>query len=134
MPNIAAFVLALIILVVIFELLRRKMLREKYAVLWLTVGLATLVLAAFPKLLELVANLLHVQIPSNLLFALSIILALGVCLHLSWEISIVESEIRTLAEESAIQRAHVARLESRVEALSAAIQPSPPDISPGDGR
>jgi len=134
MPNIAAFVLALIILVVIFELLRRKILREKYAVLWLVVGLATLVLAAFPKLLDLVASLLGVQVPSNLLFALSIILALGVCLHLSWEISIVESEIRDLAEESAIQRAHVARLESRVEALSAAIQSSSPDTSPGDGR
>lgn len=134
MPNIAAFVLAVIILVVIFELLRRKILREKYAVLWLVVGLATLVLAAFPRLLDLVAGILRVQVPSNLLFALSIILALGVCLHLSWEISIVESEIRDLAEESAIQRAHVARLESRIDALSATIQSSSPDSSPVDER
>lgn len=134
MPIVAALLLALIILVVIFELLRRKVLREKYAVLWLVVGVATLVLAAFPGLLDLVANALHVQVPSNLLFALSIILALGVCLHLSWEISIVESEIRTLAEESAIQRAHITRLENRVDALSATTQASSPDAAPGDAH
>jgi hypothetical protein len=111
-----AFVLALLIVVVIFEMLRRKVLREKYAALWLVVGLATLVLAAFPQLLAGVAQTLGVQVPSNLLFALSILLALGVCLHLSWEISVVEDETRVLAEESAILRADLARLEARLDA------------------
>ncbi|MET4093479.1 DUF2304 domain-containing protein [Arthrobacter sp. UYCu712] len=111
-----AFVLALLIVVVIFEMLRRKVLREKYAALWLVVGLATLVLAAFPQLLAGIAKSLGVQVPSNLLFALSILLALGVCLHLSWEISVVEDETRVLAEESAILRADLERLEARLDA------------------
>lgn len=111
-----AFVLALLIVVVIFEMLRRKVLREKYAALWLVVGLATLVLAAFPQLLAGIAKALGVQVPSNLLFALSILLALGVCLHLSWEISVVEDETRVLAEESAILRADLERLEARLDA------------------
>ncbi|WP_427018626.1 DUF2304 domain-containing protein [Pseudarthrobacter sp. P1] len=133
MPAIAAFVLALVIVLIVFEMLRRKKLREKYAALWLVVGLATLVLAAFPRLLEIVARLLNIAVPSNLLFALSIVLALGVCLHLSWEISIVEDETRTLAEEAAILRSHLDRLESRLDALTNGSEPSPTDGPPRDG-
>jgi hypothetical protein len=109
--NIAAFLLALAIVALVVEMLRRKKLREKYAVLWLVVGVATLVLAAFPMLLNIVAEFVGVQLPSNLLFIMSILMLLGVCLHLSWEISVVEDETRTLAEEVAILR-------SQLEALS----------------
>ncbi len=107
MINVAAFVLSLSIVGVVFEMLRRKKLREKYAALWLIVGVGTLVLAAFPRLLTIVAETVGVQLPSNLLFIISILLLLGVCLHLSWEISVVEDETRALAEEVAILRAMV---------------------------
>jgi hypothetical protein len=105
MLNVAAFILSLAIVGVVFEMLRRKKLREKYAALWLIVGIGTLVLAAFPRLLTIVTELAGVQLPSNLLFIISILLLLGVCLHLSWEISVVEDETRALAEEVAILRA-----------------------------
>lgn len=118
MSVLAAFILSLLILVLVFDMLRRKKIREKYAALWLLVGASMLVLAAFPRLLEIVADMLNVQVPSNLLFALSIVLALGVCLHLSWEISVVEDETRILAEESAILRAQLATLETRLDALA----------------
>ncbi|MDI3242681.1 DUF2304 domain-containing protein [Arthrobacter sp. AL08] len=119
MGNIAAFLLSLAIVALVVEMLRRKKLREKYAVLWLVVGVATLVLAAFPRLLNIVAEFVGVQLPSNLLFTMSILMLLGVCLHLSWEISVVEDETRTLAEEVAILR-------SQVEALSALEPGLPP--------
>lgn len=107
MTTLPAFLLALAIVGVVFEMLRRKKLREKYAALWLIVGVGTLVLAAFPSLLTIVAQLVGVQLPSNLLFIISTLLLLGVSLHLSWEISVVEDETRTLAEEVAILRAMV---------------------------
>ncbi|VXB55873.1 conserved membrane hypothetical protein [Arthrobacter sp. 9AX] len=115
MLNLAAFVLALAIVGVVFEMLRRKKLREKYAALWLIVGTGTLVLAAFPRLLTIVTEFAGVQLPSNLLFIISILLLLGVCLHLSWEISVVEDETRTLAEEVAILRAIVEALPAAEE-------------------
>jgi hypothetical protein len=110
MPNIAAFLLALAIVGLVAEMLRRKKLREKYAIWWLVVGIATLVLAAFPQLLVYIAQVVGVQLPSNLLFILSILMLLGVCLHLSWEISVVEEETRALAEEVAILRIQVERI------------------------
>ncbi|MFF1881028.1 DUF2304 domain-containing protein [Pseudarthrobacter sp. NPDC058196] len=110
MPNIAAFFLALAIVGLVAEMLRRKKLREKYAIWWLVVGIATLILAAFPQLLGYVAQAVGVQLPSNLLFILSILMLLGVCLHLSWEISVVEEETRALAEEVAILRIQIERI------------------------
>ena len=130
MSVLAAFILSLVILFLVFDMLRRKKIREKYAALWLLVGLSMLVLAAFPRLLEIIARTLNVQVPSNLLFALSIVLALGVCLHLSWEISVVEDETRVLAEESAILRAQLASLEQRLDALTADPHPAPAEQTP----
>lgn len=130
MPVIAAFILSVVILLLVFDMLRRKKIREKYAALWLLVGVAMLVLAAFPRLLEFVAAALNVQVPSNLLFAMSIVLALGVCLHLSWEISVVEDETRVLAEESAILRVKLENLESKFAALHSQSRPSPTDDFP----
>lgn len=117
MSNLAAFVLALVIVGLVVGMLHKRKLREKYAALWLVVGIATLVLAAFPELLTVVARLVGVQLPSNLLFILSILMLLGVSLHLSWEISVVEDETRILAEEVAILRTQVENLESNVHEL-----------------
>ncbi|GAA4029852.1 MULTISPECIES: DUF2304 domain-containing protein [Arthrobacter] len=126
MGNLAAFLLALAIVGIVFEMLRRKKLREKYAALWLVVGIGTLVLAAFPRLLTIVAELVGVQLPSNLLFIISILLLLGVCLHLSWEISVVEDETRTLAEEVAIMRALLEQLQTAETAEDDTSTPSGP--------
>jgi hypothetical protein len=105
--TVGALVLALVIVLVILDLLRRKKIREKYAALWLIVGAATLILGLAPQLLDVAADLAGVSVPSNLLFALGILFVLGVLLHLTFEISSLEDETRTLAEEVAILRSQV---------------------------
>ena len=98
---------ALAVLAIIFVLLLRRKLREKYAVLWLVIGVATLLLAVFPGLLVWLSELLGVQVASNLLFAMSLALLIGVTLHLSWELSTSEDEVRRVAEEIAIMRGEI---------------------------
>lgn len=110
--TLAAFIFALVMVGIVLELVRRKIFREKYAALWLIIGASALVLAGWPDLLAGISKLLGVQVASNLLFALCIVLLLGVCLHLSWELSVVEDENRTLAEEVAILRTAVEKLEA----------------------
>lgn len=104
MNTVAALVVALIFVTAVVELLRRKHLREKFAVLWLIIGIATIVLAAFPQLLEFATRIVGVQVPANLLFALSIFLLMGVCLHLSLVLTKTEDQTRVLAEEVALLR------------------------------
>ena len=101
---------ALAVLGLIIALLMRRQLREKYALLWLVIGVAMLVLAVFPDLLGALAGLLGVIVPSNLLFALTVALLIGVTLHLSWELSQAEEEIRRVAEEVALLRLEVEQL------------------------
>lgn len=109
--------LTVVILAIVVWMLLTRSLREKYAVMWIIIALSVLVLGLFPQLLRSLTDLLGVQLPSNLLFALAIVLLLGVALHLSWELSQAENEIRRLAEEVAIADTAIEALERRVADL-----------------
>lgn len=123
MPN-RLFVLAIatVVIVLVLRLLRSRTLREKYAALWLVVGLGTAVLVVFPRLLDIASAAVGISVPSNLLFFISILLLLAVSLQLSREISVLEDETRVLAEEAAMQRLTAEQLQSRVEAIESALR------------
>lgn len=114
---VAGIVLALLALALVGWMLVTRRLREKYAVMWIVIALCVLILGLFPQLLLWATTLLGVQVPANLLFALAIVLLLGVSLHLSWELSQAEDEIRRVAEEAAISRAEIDQLKTRLDAL-----------------
>lgn len=106
--------------VVVLVMLRNGRLREKYAILWLFIGGLSIILGFFPRLLRWAATLVGVVVPSNLLFALSILLLVGVSLHVSRELTILEDETRILAEEVAILRSSVERLQHESTAAASA--------------
>ena len=114
---LVGIVLAVLILVIVVWMLLARRLREKYAAMWLVIGFAVLILGVFPQLLLGLAGVLGVQVPANLIFALGIVLLLGVSLHLSWELSQAEDEIRRLAEQAAIARAEIQGLAARLALL-----------------
>lgn len=126
-----SLVLSILMVIVVLVMLRNGRLREKYAILWLVIGGLTIILGLFPRLLNWAASLVGVVVPSNLLFALSILLLVGVSLHVSRELTILEDETRILAEEVAILRCSVEQLQREVHApqslapdSQAATQPS----------
>lgn len=92
----------------VFEMLRRGILREKFAALWLLVSLAVLLFAVFPSLLVALSGWLGIALPANLLFLMAAVLLLLVSVQLSFEISRVEARTRRLAEELALLRHEVA--------------------------
>jgi hypothetical protein len=89
----------------ILELLRRRQLQEKYAILWLVVAIATIPLAIFPRVIDRAADLLGIANGVSLVLFLGVVFLLLVVVHLSWEVSRLEEETRTLAEEVALIRA-----------------------------
>lgn len=97
----------LVLLATIMELLRRRQLREKYALLWFAVALAVGPLAFFPRLLDRVAQTLGVVSGVSLVLFLGVVFLLLVCVHLSWEVSRLEEETRTLAEHLALLRMRI---------------------------
>lgn len=108
---LVALVGSVLVLAGIIELLRRRQLSEKYAVLWLVVGLLLLVFTVFPGLTTGLARGLGVAVPTNLMFFVGIVFLVGVVLHLSWEVSRLENETRKLAEDQAILRLEVEQLQ-----------------------
>lgn len=101
-PQVLSIVVSVGILVVLFEMLRRHRLREKYAVLWFTLAVGALVVAIFPGLLVAATHAVGLELPSNLLFFVSTLVLLGLSLQISFELGRTEERVRTLAEEVAL--------------------------------
>lgn len=101
--HLVALVFGLISVGVIVAMLRRNM-KEKYAVLWLLVGVAMLVLAIWPPLLDDAARLLQIKSGPNLLLFIAVLVLVTVCVQISWEVSRLEDRNRALAEEIGLLR------------------------------
>lgn len=101
--TVLAIVTSVITLIFIIDLLRRGVLKEKYAVLWLGVAGTALILAIFPGILEWITATIGVEVPANLLFFATIVVLVLVSVQLSYELSRHEAQIRRLAEEVALQ-------------------------------
>lgn len=110
--GVIAIALAVLVAAIVLSMLLTRRLREKYAVLWLVLAVVLLVLGLAPSLLTSLTSLFGVRVPANMLFAAAIVTLLGICLHLSWELSQAEDEGRRAAEEIAILSARVDRLEA----------------------
>ena len=106
---------AALTLVVVIELLRRRHLRERHAIWWFAAGLLALVAGIFPKTLEWTADLFGIEVPTNLIFFISIAVLFLVCLQHSAELTVLESKTRDLAEQSALVELRVRELEALVD-------------------
>ena len=127
-----AIVSCVALVLVLIILLRTRHLREKYAMTWIAVALGVCILGAFPGLVETIASAVGVETPSNLIFALALIVLLGVCIQLSVEITELEEETRTLAEALALVRFDVEELRAeRVGGVPDKGSDGPPAGGPG---
>ena len=105
--NILGALASLIIFVFVFDLLRRGVLKEKYAVLWLFVAGIGMLFSIIPGALDWLGNALGVGAPVNLLFFVMGVVLVLVSVQLSYELSRHEARIRRLAEEVALLRQEV---------------------------
>lgn len=113
--TIVSVVVAIGALVLVIELLRRRRLREKYAVIWVFISVATVVIAVFPGLLGWISAVIGIQTPSNLLFFGSLLTLFAVSLQLSREVGLLEEQTRRLAEEMGALRLRVDGLDARAD-------------------
>lgn len=95
-------VAALIITIAVFEALRRGIVPERFAALWIVVSGLILLLAIFPQIGTWAADITGVKLPTNLLFFLAAVLLLLVSVQFSYEIGKLDSRTRRLAEEIAL--------------------------------
>jgi hypothetical protein len=112
--HLAVLLVTLLSVGFILQLVRRRRLRAKYSILWLSIGVVLVGLAAWPRLLDRVSIWLGVSYgPATFLLGAVTLLFL-IVIHFSWELSRLEERTRSLAEELAIRS---------IEAPSAAAHP-----------
>ena len=100
--EIVLLVVAFASVVFILELVRRRQLREKYALLWLLVGTSGMLLTIFRAVLDKISIFLGIAYGPSAFFLFTTLFLMGVVAHLSWEVSRLEDRTRRLAEEVAL--------------------------------
>jgi hypothetical protein len=107
-----------VILLSLFEMLRRHRLREKYALIWAVIAVGMAAVAAFPAALTWMTGALGLQLPVNLLFFAASLLIMVLTLQHSSELGRLEERTRTLAEELAILRLEAERDRAEVRRVA----------------
>jgi Uncharacterized conserved protein (DUF2304) len=115
--TIAAAIASFALLVVVFELIRSRRLRERYALLWLLTGLVLLGLSVWRGGLNTIAGWFGVQTyPPAILGAVGALFFLIVLLHYSTVIS-------RLSDQNVILAQRLALLEQRLREETVSAEP-----------
>jgi hypothetical protein len=104
--SIAATIVSIAMLLVVFELIRSRRLRERYALLWLATGIVLVVLSAWRGGLNTIAGWFGVRgYPPAVLFAVGLLFVIVVLLHYSTVISRLVDQNTILAQRLALLEA-----------------------------
>ena len=111
------------LLVIVFELVRRKRLMERYALLWLFATFVVLGLAVWKDMLEEFAAAIGIYYAPSALFAVALALVLALLLHFSLVVSRLADQTKVLAQR-------VGRLQQQLDAVTAEQSAPTPEREP----
>ena len=101
---------AIVALLVVLELVRRRRLSEEYSLLWLGTAAAMLLLGLWRDLLHQLAQAVNIYDPTNLLFLLALLFLLFIQLYFSTVITRLTRESKEAAQQIALLRHQVSQL------------------------
>ena len=95
---------AALVVLTIFEMVRRRYIRGRFAVTWTIVGVITALMALAPGALDWAAQVTGVAVPLNLLFFIGFLGLLLILIQLTAELGRLEKRLLLVAEEAALLR------------------------------
>jgi len=125
--QIVAIVGAVGLLLVVLELVRRRRLMERYALLWLLSALVILGLAIWQDALNQLAKAMGILSAPNALFFVAIGFILLLLLHFSAAMSRLSDQSKVLAQRQAILEQRLSEVE---QARALAVNEDPRDLEP----
>ncbi|CAB4563523.1 unannotated protein [freshwater metagenome] len=121
--HVALAILVALAIVGIIVLVRRRHLKAKYSLLWLSLGAVMVVIAAVPGLLDWTAERLGIWYQPTLLILLGLALLLLIVVHFSYELTRSENRTRELAEQLALLRLRVTELQQSIDTADKGTDP-----------
>jgi hypothetical protein len=116
--QIVAIAGALALLVCVLELVRRRALMERYALLWLACSVVVLALAIWDDALSLLARQIGIVSGPNALFLVAVSFILLLLLHFSAAMSRLTDQSKVLAQRQALLEQRLSEVE-RARSLAA---------------
>jgi hypothetical protein len=121
--QIVSIIAAALLLVAVLEMVRRRRLLERYALVWLGSAVILLGLAIWRGALTNLAKTLGVTYPPNALFVVAFGFVLVLLLHFSLAVSRLSDQSKVLAQRLALLEARVRKGEADGERYSAEPEP-----------
>ena len=121
--QLVAILAALGLLAFVLELVRRRRLLERYALLWLFSALCLLVLAVSKGLLGLVAKAIGIYYPPSALFVIAFGFVLLLLLHFSLAVSRLADQNRLLAQRLSLLEQRIRRTRPHTGTVSEPVTP-----------
>lgn len=100
--QVFSLIISLLLALVIFQLIRKKKLKEQYSLLWFLTVVVMMVLSLWEGLLVRISNVLGIAVPSNALFMLALLFMFVMSLHYSMLISRLTDQTKMLAQRLAL--------------------------------
>ncbi len=132
--QIVSIIAAGLLLLGVLELVRRRRLLERYALLWLFSALVLLGLAIWRDALKLIADLVGIAYPPNALFVIACGFILVLLLHFSLAVSRLSEQSKVLAQRQALLEERQRRLEREAQEADGAGVPIEPVLTGGTER
>jgi hypothetical protein len=109
--KIASIIMALIIVALIFQLVRKRYLREEYALIWVTCACLMIGVIWFYPLLVFITHVIGAVMPTTTLFLFAFIFVLLLCLKFSITLSRQKTQIKELTQKLALLEADQNKLD-----------------------
>jgi len=108
--QIIVIVIVILGILALINLIRRKSIELKYALVWIFVGIVVLIFAVFPVLMDYLTGIFGMASPVNMVFFIGFILMILVTLSLTIAISSTSVKIKKVIQENAILNDEIKKL------------------------
>jgi hypothetical protein len=128
--QLVAIIASVVLLLVVLEMVRRRRLMERYALLWLLSAVVLIGLASWRNGLVHVSRAVGIYSPPNALFVIALGFVLLLLLHFSAAVSRLSDQTKVLAQRLALLEERLAQ----VEETSEPAQEDAPEFAPDPER
>jgi hypothetical protein len=121
--QIVAILGAVVLLLIVLELVRRRALMERYALLWMFCAVVILGLAVWQDALSVLARSMGILSAPNALFFVAVAFILLLLLHFSAAMSRLSDQTKVLAQRQAILDQRLREVEQQPQADEPVLEP-----------
>ncbi len=102
--KVFTIILSIGLIIVIFELVRRRKLREEYAWIWMLTGAVVFVLAIWSSLLFSITHFIGAGLPASTIFFSGVFFLVLINLYFSVKLSTLTDRLNKITQELALLR------------------------------